>query len=247
MKKKLRFKKQKRLTTGTYGHIFLAWDTKEKRKVVIKQVKEKYADDLFKEIHFMRAMHRQCPKYFPDIKHVIHQTKNHTIQLIMEYYNWTLTDLIDNDRHNVYLLDVLQQVVEATVILESNLLFHFDLKPDNILVDWIDKTTPIIKVIDFGFMEFYCQDQRSTMICTDYYRPPEIFHSLLNKVKCNYGLEVDLWSIGIILAEYFQKHYVFVGEDDADVEKNINKELDQLKYLEYFTNSIFNGIIVKAF
>jgi len=220
-----RYLKEKKINSGCYGTVYLARDTKEKRLIVIKQVKAQYQSDLIKEIHFMRALHQKCPVFYPDIQQVIFDHRRDQLQMIMEYYPWTLSDLMDHDPDRDYLMHVFQQIMEAYVVMECNMICHFDLKPENILIDWQDRELPQIKIIDFGFAEYYHTGARNTLICTDYYRPPELFDFKTERV---YGAEVDLWSIGVILLEYFIGEHVFRGKTDEDILIDIHAKLPRL-------------------
>jgi serine/threonine protein kinase len=121
----------------------------------------------------------------------------------------------------------MQQLMEACVIMEQHLVHHFDIKPENIMIDWPEgHDMPVIKIIDFGFSEHYNENQeRSCNICTNYYRPPELYRQ--KGAHRSYGLEVDLWSIGVVLAEYYEKRHLFRGEDDDAILTNVR---DRLKY-----------------
>lgn len=68
---------------------------------------------------------------------------------------------------------------------------HRDLKPENILLQ-SDKDFSQIKVIDFGIAQtFENQEHFHDNIGTPYYIAPEV-------LKCDYGKECDIWSIGVI-------------------------------------------------
>ncbi|XVF37834.1 hypothetical protein REPUB_Repub20aG0045100 [Reevesia pubescens] len=71
-------------------------------------------------------------------------------------------------------------------------VIHRDLKPENFLLADESETAPI-KAIDFGLSIFYEPGQRfSDIVGSPYYMAPEV-------LRRNYGKEIDIWSIGVIL------------------------------------------------
>ncbi|PPD75408.1 hypothetical protein GOBAR_DD27678 [Gossypium barbadense] len=74
-------------------------------------------------------------------------------------------------------------------------VLHRDIKCSNLLIN----NEGILKIADFGLATFYEQKQPLTnRVITLWYRPPEL---LLGTTY--YGVGVDLWSAGCILAELF--------------------------------------------
>ena len=234
----------KKIDEGSYGRVFLAQDTREEKGVVLKYIEAKYYYDQIKEIHFMRALYKQYPKYFVNISDVFYNKNKDDIIVVMDFYPWTLSDLMEHDLENKYLLNILQQLIEAIVIMEQNFICHYDIKPENIMIDWDpDSDVPTIKMIDFGFSEYYSTEERSTLISTDYYRAPELF----KHTELDYGIEIDLWSVGIVLAEYFVNKHVFRGEDDAAILNAIETELEDLPYDDYYQFHPDLGYVISHF
>ena len=86
-------------------------------------------------------------------------------------------------------------------------IIHCDLKPENILFRQYGKTG--IKVIDFGSSCFK-NEKIYSYIQSRFYRAPEILMGL------NYGLEIDMWSFGCIIAELYTGIPIFPGENEKE-------------------------------
>ena len=88
---------------------------------------------------------------------------------------------------------------------------HRDIKPQNI---FIDTKTMKVKVGDFGLARIFNVPFRpySYEISTIHYKAPEII------LKCrNYGVGIDIWSLGCVFAEMFTGKVIFRGCDEMEV------------------------------
>lgn len=82
---------------------------------------------------------------------------------------------------------------------------HRDLKPSNILID----ENCDLKICDFGLARTL-KLSMTGYVTTRYYRAPEIMLTWQN-----YGVEVDMWSSGCILAEMIEGAPLFPGKNHA--------------------------------
>ncbi|GBL52302.1 MAPK protein hog1 [Candidozyma auris] len=95
------------------------------------------------------------------------------------------------------------QILRGLKYVHSAGVIHRDLKPSNILIN----ENCDLKICDFGLARV--QDPQMTgYVSTRYYRAPEI---MLTWQK--YDTEVDLWSVGCILAEMIEGKPLFPGRD----------------------------------
>ncbi|KAJ5071988.1 glycogen synthase kinase-3 alpha [Anaeramoeba ignava] len=97
------------------------------------------------------------------------------------------------------------QLCRAQAYIHSMNICHRDIKPQNLLVD-LD--TGILKLCDFGSAKVLVKGKVNiSYICSRYYRAPELIFGLTE-----YTTDIDLWSIGCILAELLLGRPIFPGE-----------------------------------
>ncbi|KAI8983660.1 kinase-like domain-containing protein [Pilobolus umbonatus] len=109
------------------------------------------------------------------------------------------------------LKNILHQILSAVSHIHNHKIFHRDMKPENLLLDYsIGK--PIIKLADFGLAkELESNPPYTEYVSTRWYRAPEV---LLRSTE--YSYPVDLWAIGTIFAELITLEPLFPGESEID-------------------------------
>lgn len=100
-----------------------------------------------------------------------------------------------------------KQLLSSLVLLKSKKVIHCDLKPENVLL--AHPTRSEIKVIDFGSS---CLENEKvyTYIQSRFYRSPEVILGM------TYGMPIDMWSLGCILAELLTGYPIFPGENEQE-------------------------------
>jgi dual specificity tyrosine-phosphorylation-regulated kinase 2/3/4 len=100
-----------------------------------------------------------------------------------------------------------KQLLSSLNLLKQHKVIHCDLKPENILL-----RHPLhseIKVIDFGSSCFE-NEKVYTYIQSRFYRSPEVILGM------TYGMPIDMWSLGCILAELYTGVPIFPGENEQE-------------------------------
>ncbi|GLA96601.1 hypothetical protein AtubIFM57143_004075 [Aspergillus tubingensis] len=124
----------------------------------------------------------------------------------------TLTELLATDLNRLMRSKPLEpqfvqyftyQILRGLKYIHSAGVIHRDLKPSNILVN----ENCDLKICDFGLARVK-EHQMTGYVSTRYYRAPEIMLTWQR-----YGVEVDLWSTGCILAEMLSGKPLFPGKD----------------------------------
>ena len=98
-------------------------------------------------------------------------------------------------------------MVACLLLLQQKRIIHCDLKPENILLCEARKAD--VRVIDFGSS---CREEEKvyTYIQSRFYRSPEVI------LGSSYGLGIDMWSFGCILAELWTGYPIFPGENEQE-------------------------------
>ncbi|KEP59800.1 UNVERIFIED_CONTAM: cell-cycle-associated protein kinase CDK, putative [Hammondia hammondi] len=133
------------------------------------------------------------------------------------------------------------QLLNGLAFLHSENLCHRDLKPDNLMLTGTDPETAVLKIGDLGL----CRELRYNVgditptVCTIYYRSLEVLLGRIqpandrdrakyaneNGLAAHYGLGVDLWSAGCILAEMIRGTPLFKGTQEFEVLIRVTKVL----------------------
>lgn len=202
------FKEIKPIGSGGYGHVFKAQHKIDGMTYVIKRVKydkdrkaEREVQALAKLQHPNIVRYSHCwdgIDYDPENSD-IGRSQSHTRCLFiqMEFCEkGTLEQWIESRRgkemDKPLSLELFEQIAVGVKFIHSRGLIHRDLKPSNIfLVD-----TKKIKIGDFGLVTFLENDEKRTNNRgTPRYMSPEQLSST------EYGNEVDIYALGLILAE----------------------------------------------
>lgn len=100
-----------------------------------------------------------------------------------------------------------RQILNSLTLLQAKKVIHCDLKPENILL--VHPLSSEIRVIDFGSSCFE-NEKVYTYIQSRFYRSPEVILGM------SYGMPIDMWSLGCILAELYTGYPIFPGENEQE-------------------------------
>ncbi|XP_074324934.1 cyclin-dependent kinase C-2 C-like [Apium graveolens] len=136
-----------------------------------------------------------------------------SIYLVFEYMEHDLAGLLscpDIKFTEAQIKCFMQQLLCGIEHCHSQGVMHRDVKTSNILVN----NEGILKIADFGLANFtarYNKEPLTTRVVTLWYRPPEL---LLGST--NYGVSLDLWSVGCVFAELFTGKPFLKGKTEVE-------------------------------
>lgn len=241
----------KKIGSGAYGKVYSAINHHTGDKVAIKEIFD--LRDTTDSIKLIREL--QILKHFSKYKHpniiklndayIIQGSKKCKFYSAISKYDYEkvyiITDFLDTDLHKVihrhnrdtnnnalterHYEYFLAQLVSGLYYLFTAGIIHRDLKPSNIVLN----SDCSLKIIDFGLS--ISEDDKygihnkakSDYVVTRWYRAPEVI--LYNKEK-QYDYQIDIWSLGCIIAEIILKRPLFDGEDSRDQMKKILKFIE---------------------
>lgn len=209
-----RFQHIQKLGEGSYGQVHKVYDIQKKEVVALKKIKLSNEDEgipstTLREISLLRELSHPNIIQLTDLMYQYNERK---LYLIFECMDTDLYHYTKNKKLSAAeIKHIFRQIVEAVDYCHENLVFHRDLKPQNILIDNEGKT---VKIADFGLARHFSVPFRiySKEIVTLWYRAPEIIMGAKD-----YGIGVDIWSLGCIFAQLFTGKPLFQG--DCQVEQ----------------------------
>jgi len=199
---------------GVYGTVYKARDRRTDRTVAVKKLK--FGNDfgegvpayVIREVSLLRDFEH------PNIVQLldIHISGLQDYSLIFEYMDRDLHSLNKQYRKSMQQMPISlvkrysQDLLNGLHACHLRLIMHRDLKPQNILVG-----PKGLKIGDFGLARLFSLPIRPYThdVVTLWYRAPEI---LLGAQK--YGQEVDIWSVGCIIAETACGPPLFQGDSE---------------------------------
>ncbi|XBW38175.1 hypothetical protein QEN19_003770 [Hanseniaspora menglaensis] len=209
---------------GSYGTVVSATETAFGAQVAIKRVTNIFSRDILlkraiRELKFMN--------YFKGHKNIINLL-DLEIVFDKEYEGlYCFQEMIDYDLARIihssvqlsefHIQSFFYQILCGLKYIHSADVVHRDLKPGNILCS-IQGT---LKICDFGLARGINEDcfqkiknqtgkqpHITSYVATRWYRAPEL---MLCRKK--YSKAIDLWACGCILAEFYGRKPVFIGND----------------------------------
>ncbi|KAI8146430.1 kinase-like domain-containing protein [Fennellomyces sp. T-0311] len=202
------------LGAGSFGQVVKCFDHKTGHTVAIKLIrnKKRFHAQAMTEVKILKNLVDWDPE---DRFHNIRMTdyfyfRNH-LCVAFECLSMNLYEFIKSNNFQGFSLGLIRrftiQILQSLCLLYEHRVIHCDLKPENILLKHPGKSS--IKVIDFGSS---CVESERvyTYIQSRFYRAPEVILGM------TYGMPIDMWSLGCILAELYTGVPIFPGESEQE-------------------------------
>ncbi|KAF2965545.1 hypothetical protein GQX73_g8013 [Xylaria multiplex] len=202
------------LGKGSFGQVVRCIDHKTGGLVAVKIIrnKKRFHQQALVEVNILKKLREWDPKNKHSMVNFTHSFyfRGH-LCISTELLDMNLYEFIKSNSFRGFSLKLIRrftkQMLSSLMILKQHKVIHCDLKPENILL-----RHPLhseIKVIDFGSSCFE-NEKVYTYIQSRFYRSPEVILGM------TYGLPIDMWSLGCILAELYTGVPIFPGENEQE-------------------------------
>nr|KJB19776.1 hypothetical protein B456_003G118400 [Gossypium raimondii] len=209
------FQKLDKIGQGTYSNVYKARDLLTGKIVALKKVRFDNLEPeslkfMAREILVLRKLdHPNVIK----LEGLVTSRMSSSLYLVFEYMEHDLAGLaacqgikFTEPQVKCYM----KQLLSGLEHCHKQGVLHRDIKGSNLLID----SEGILKIADFGLATSYDPEQKKPLtsrVVTLWYRPPEL---LLGAT--HYGVAVDLWSAGCILAELLSGKPIMPGRTEVE-------------------------------
>ncbi|GLT59649.1 hypothetical protein SLA2020_324570 [Shorea laevis] len=209
------FEKLDKIGQGTYSNVYKAKDTLTGKIVALKKVRFDNMEPesirfMAREILILRRLdHPNVVK----LEGLATSRMSCSLYLVFEYMEHDLAGLAASPTINFTESQVkcfMHQLLSGLEHCHNYYVLHRDIKGSNLLID----SGGVLKIADFGLASFFDPNKKQPMtsrVVTLWYRPPEL---LLGAT--DYGVGVDLWSAGCILAELLAGKPIMPGRTEVE-------------------------------
>ena len=145
---------------------------------------------------------------------VEHPYTNLILCIVMPYYHFGDLSTLLSEENDGYakkriplkiVRSIIHQILDALVLLHSKNIIHRDIKPQNILIEQLERSShnkirkAQILLCDFGLSKSMTESKAFSMSGTTLFMAPEL------QLNQGYGLKADIWSTGILLYQLLSR------------------------------------------
>ncbi|RXN25976.1 mitogen-activated kinase 8 isoform X1 [Labeo rohita] len=219
-----RYQNLRPIGSGAQGIVCSAYDHVLERNVAIKKLSRPFQNQTHAKRAYRELVLMKCVNHKNIIGLLNVFTPQKTLEefqdvyLVMELMDANLCQVIQMELDHERLSYLLYQMLCGIKHLHAAGIIHRDLKPSNIVV----KSDCTLKILDFGLARTAATGLLMTpYVVTRYYRAPEVILGM------GYQANVDVWSVGCIMAEMLRASVVFLSMTSEDIDQ-WNKVIEQL-------------------
>lgn len=221
------------LGTGGMGEVYLAEDTRLRRKVALKMLAPELTSNERGLRRFEQEAHAASALNHPNILTIYEFGQTNGMHFIASEFidGATLRKKIIGGRLELNAaIDIAMQMASALAAAHASGIVHRDIKPENVIV----RTDGIVKVLDFGIAKLSEKRvgetiRRSGMTVTSSISEPGMVMGTARYMSPEQarGVDVDarsdIFSLGSVMYELFTGRSAFEGETASDVIAEILK------------------------
>ncbi|XP_058080566.1 probable serine/threonine-protein kinase At1g54610 isoform X1 [Magnolia sinica] len=209
------YDKLDKIGQGTYSNVYKARDRDTGKIVALKKVRFDTSESesvrfMAREIMILRKLdHPNVVK----LEGLATSRMQYSLYLVFDFMQTDLARIIS--RPDGYLTEpqvkcYMQQLLLGLQHCHGRGILHRDIKGSNLLID----KNGMLKIADFGLANYFNPNQKrplTSRVVTLWYRAPEL---LLGAT--DYGVGIDLWSAGCLLAEMFAGRPIMPGRTEVE-------------------------------
>lgn len=220
-----------KLGEGTFGEVFKAESREDGeivalKKIIMHQEKDGFPVTALREIKLLKMLSHPNVLKLEEMVMERDRTsgrKKATMYMVTPYMDHDLSGLLENPAvkfSTSHLKCYMMQLLKGIAYLHASQILHRDIKAANLLIN----NEGILQIADFGLARPYDDpppqpgqgNGRATrgytgVVVTRWYRPPEVLMQLRN-----YTPAIDIWGVGCVCAEMFERRPILNGPSDIE-------------------------------
>ncbi|XP_022772372.1 probable serine/threonine-protein kinase At1g54610 [Durio zibethinus] len=200
---------------GTYSNVYKARDRETGKIVALKKVRFDTSEPesvkfMAREIMILQKLdHPNIVK----LEGLATSRMQYSLYLVFDFMHSDLARIITRPEGRLTEPQIkyyMHQLLSGLQHCHERGILHRDIKGSNLLID----KNGILKIADFGLANFFSPNRKyplTNRVVTLWYRAPEL---LLGST--DYGVGIDLWSAGCLLAEMFAGGPIMPGRTEVE-------------------------------
>ncbi|XP_059628468.1 cell division control protein 2 homolog [Cornus florida] len=214
-----KYEKLEEIGVGNFASVYKGYNSETNETVALKWINisdesEGVPSSIIREISFLREMEHSNIVRLLDVVDTVEHGRN-KVYLVLEYMDVDLKKFIkthsETAKNPHVIKSFLHQILSGLAYCHSHKILHRDLKPQNLLIDSIER---ILKLADFGSARAVAYT-RGEQVATLLYVAPELMNGGITSA------EADLWSVGCIFAEMCNQKPLFYSSDHMNIVRKI--------------------------
>ncbi|KAI3464694.1 hypothetical protein Pfo_021357 [Paulownia fortunei] len=200
---------------GTYSNVYKARDKDTGKIVALKKVRFDTSEPesvKFMAREIMIIQNLDHPNILK-LKGLATSRMQYSLYLVFDYMQSDLAKILSRPDERLTEPQIkcyMQQLLSGLQHCHERGILHRDIKGSNLLID----KNGMLKIADFGLANFFNTAKRrplTSRVVTLWYRAPEL---LLGST--DYGIGIDLWSAGCLMAEMFAGRPIMPGRTEVE-------------------------------